>query len=247
MSIYLSSDLHLFHDKDFIYKARGFSSVTEMNTQILTTFCETLTNEDDLYLLGDNLLGGDEKYEEGMYLLSKIPGHIHLVRGNHDTEKRWNGYKYMSNWDVVEMQNAIYLKYSKYHFYLSHFPTLTSNNDDDKPLKQRLINLCGHSHTTDRWADADKGCIYHVEVDAHDLKPVLLDDIIKELKEYYTVEPAPALRFASNEEGQEYKNRRCDKCVWHGTECWGPTLLNGPKCPDGQIYKRDPPDGGYYG
>jgi calcineurin-like phosphoesterase family protein len=46
-----------------------------------------------------------------------------------------------------------------------------------------VINLCGHTHTTDRWSDFDKGLIYHVDVDAHDMKPTLLDDIIEEIKE----------------------------------------------------------------
>ena len=241
MAIYVSSDFHLFHDKDFIYKARGFNWIQEMNSAIIFNCCDTLAEDDDLYLLGDNLLGSDENYYRGMQLLGKIPGHIHLVRGNHDTDKRWNGYKDMCNWNVVEMENAIFLKYKKYHFYLSHFPTLTANNDDDKPLKQRLINLCGHSHATDRWMDADKGYIYHVEVDAHNLRPILLDDIIEELKKHYTTPQV------YKEEEAEYKARLCDKCVWYCTKCWGPTLISGPKCPDGQKYKRDPPDGGYYG
>ena len=67
-------------------------------------------------------------------------------------------------------------------FYLSHYPTLTSNLDSNEPLKARVINLCGHSHTQDRWADWDKGLIYHVEMDAHNCYPVLLDDIIEEIK-----------------------------------------------------------------
>ena len=45
-----------------------------------------------------------------------------------------------------------------------------------------MINLCGHAHTLDRFTDFDKGLIYHCEVDAHDNKPVLLDDIIQEIK-----------------------------------------------------------------
>ena len=55
-------------------------------------------------------------------------------------------------------------------------------NYDEKSLKQKIINLCGHAHTLDRFADFDKGLIYHCEVDAHDNKPVLLDDIIQEIK-----------------------------------------------------------------
>ena len=34
----------------------------------------------------------------------------------------------------------------------------------------------------------------------------------------------------------------CDKCVWYMISCPG-----GLKCPPDKEYKRDPPDGGYYG
>ena len=31
MGIFLSSDYHLFHNREFIYKARGFECVEDMN------------------------------------------------------------------------------------------------------------------------------------------------------------------------------------------------------------------------
>ena len=37
----------------------------------------------------------------------------------------------------------------------------------------------------------------------------------------------------------------CHKCVWEYTRCPGPTKQG--MCPTGHKYKRDPPDGGYYG
>ena len=46
--IYFSSDLHLQHSKDFIYKYRGFESVDSMNDTIIKNFNQVITNEDDL-------------------------------------------------------------------------------------------------------------------------------------------------------------------------------------------------------
>ena len=46
--IYFSSDLHLNHNKDFIYLPRGFSSIEEMNDAILNNFCKTITSEDSM-------------------------------------------------------------------------------------------------------------------------------------------------------------------------------------------------------
>lgn len=85
----------------------------------------------------------------------------------------------------METAWAIALKYKKYHFYMSHFPTLTGNLDDlNKPLKNKIINLCRHTHTTNPFVDMDKGIIYHCEVDAHNSYPVLLDNIINDIKNF---------------------------------------------------------------
>ena len=51
------------------------------------------------------------------------------------------------------------------------------------------------------------------------------------------------------EKALEFKGRYCDKCVWYYNQCGGPSFdaVNIYGCPPGKIYKRDPPDGGYYG
>ena len=36
--IYFSSDLHFSHNKDFIYKARGFTSIEEHDEEIIKRF-----------------------------------------------------------------------------------------------------------------------------------------------------------------------------------------------------------------
>lgn len=176
--IWLCSDLHFCHDKDFLYEPRGFSSVHEMNEQIIKNFNEVIDWTDDLYILGDCFLNNNE---EGMSYMRRLPGKKHIIWGNHDTVVRQE-LMYLENFDCLGYANT--LKYNGYHFYLSHYPTLTSNyNEDKKPLKRRIINLCAHSHTVDKFADFNKGLIYHVELDAHNNYPVLLDDIIKDIKE----------------------------------------------------------------
>ena len=51
----------------------------------------------------------------------------------------------------------------------------------DKGLKKAIINLCGHNHTKNRFKDMDKGLIYHVEVDCHNMQLISIDDIIEEI------------------------------------------------------------------
>jgi calcineurin-like phosphoesterase family protein len=81
------------------------------------------------------------------------------------------------------MGYADILKYNGYRFYLSHYPTIVSNYDDDKPLKKRTINLCGHTHTNNKFADINKGLIYHCELDAHNCTPVSLDQVILDMEQ----------------------------------------------------------------
>jgi calcineurin-like phosphoesterase family protein len=175
--IYLSSDFHFCHNKPFLYEPRGFSSVHEMNETIIKNFNEVMDWSDELYILGDCFLNDND---EGMKLMKRLPGSKHIIWGNHDTNARK---------DLLEEANFIcdgyadIIKYRGYNFYLSHYPTLTSNYDIDKPLKRRMINLCGHSHVEDKFADFDKGLIFHVELDTNNCYPWLIDDIITNIKE----------------------------------------------------------------
>ena len=182
MTTWITSDWHFNHKKPFIYETRGFSSPEEMNETIIQNYNRLVCADDHVYVLGDCILGGAEKLNDGLDLMCRLKGYLHIIRGNHDTDKRWLAYQDLYN--VVECETATFLKYNKYHFYLSHFPTLCGNYDD-KGLKHSTINLCGHSHTTDPFADIDKGIIYHCEVDAQLMRPVSLDSIIEDLKQYY--------------------------------------------------------------
>ena len=180
--IYFSSDLHFNHSKDFLFQPRNFNSIEEMNQTIINNFNSTLTNEDDLYLLGDIFLGGPDSIEAGIKLFKQLPGKIHLVWGNHDTIRRCNAMMDIDN--VIEICGyAAMLKYHKYHFYLSHYPTITTNFDDyQKSLKQRLICLAGHTHSKEKFEPCGS---YNVSVDAHNCFPVSIEQIIEDIKNHY--------------------------------------------------------------
>ena len=89
--IWFTSDMHLGHDKDFVTKARGFETVEEMNAEIIRRWNERVYPDDEVYVLGDLTLGD---VEEGIRLIAKLNGYLHIMRGNHDTDKRlkdiWN-------------------------------------------------------------------------------------------------------------------------------------------------------------
>ena len=177
--VFMTSDLHFCHDREFLYKPRGFDTIWEMNEAIVNNWNSVVDMGDQIYVLGDLMLNDNDT---GIKLIKQLKGDIHIVRGNHDTDTRMQLYNDCYN--VVEITEGQFLKYGKYHFYLSHYPCLTSNMDMDKPLKARTVSLCGHSHTKNKFKDMDKGLIFHVELDTNNCHLWLLDDIIKELKNY---------------------------------------------------------------
>lgn len=175
--IYFSSDLHFCHNREFLYEPRGFSSVQEMNKAIIENFNSVVDKDDDLYLLGDLMLNDNDA---GMAAVASLNGRIHLILGNHDTVARQQLYQQLPN--LIEMTYAIILKYGKYHFYLSHYPTLTGN---DKPgLRANLLNLYGHTHQKLPWSFYSP-YMYNVGVDAHNCKPIEIEDVISEMREFY--------------------------------------------------------------
>lgn len=179
--IYLSSDPHFGHVKDFLWRPRGFSSVEEMNEGIIERWNLIVEPDDDAYLLGDVIMGDISN----LNYVRRLNGNLHIIYGNHDSDIRIAAYNTLDN--VVEGGFGARLKYAGRTFYLSHYPTLTSNTDDEqKPLKRRVFNLCGHSHTQDRFCDMKKGfTCYHVELDAHDCYPVSIDEVIEDIKGFY--------------------------------------------------------------
>jgi calcineurin-like phosphoesterase family protein len=179
--IYFTSDLHLGHDQEFIWGARGFNSVAEMNEKIITRWNSRITKDDDVYVLGDLVMGGVENVE----LLKQLNGKIHIIYGNHDGPKKREAYAELEN--VVECGWANMIKYKKYNFYLSHYPTITDNEDIGEIVspKECVINLFGHTHQFDDFYDANDGYnfrMYHVGVDSHDCFPVPIDEVIEEIK-----------------------------------------------------------------
>ena len=172
--IFLTSDLHFGHDREFVWKVRGYNSVEEMNEAQVRKWNEIISDEDDVYILGDLMLG----LVENINYLEKLKGKIHIVLGNHDTATREAMYKELPN--VVEVAEVgIRLKYKKHHFVLTHFPMLTGNLEKES-LKQMSCNFYGHTHQINNFYE-DRPYMYHVGVDSHDGYPVDIDVAIEEM------------------------------------------------------------------
>lgn len=164
------------HDRAFLYGPRGFSSIEEHDETIIKNWNEIVRPDDTVWVLGDLMLGDNA---HGMSCINQLNGTINICLGNHDTDSRKFLYE-NTKWKIASVQYATVIKYGKYHFYLSHYPTMTGNFD----LRYSIVNLCGHSHSTVAIQCIDTSIMYHVELDAHNCKPVCIDQIIQELKTY---------------------------------------------------------------
>lgn len=176
--VFITSDLHLGHDRSFIYEPRGFKSIEEHDEEIIKRWNSVIDAGTEVYCLGDLMLGNND---HGLECIKKLNGNIHIIRGNHDTDTRMKLYGTCPN--IVEIVEGKFLKYKKYHFYLSHYPCLCGNFDEDKSLRERIVSLCGHQHSKDPFVDWDKGLIFHCELDGNNCYPWDLDEIINKLKD----------------------------------------------------------------
>ena len=175
--IFVCSDSHFGHDREFLWGPRGFSNHIDHDEEIIQRWNEVVGPDDIVYHLGDVMLG-DNEY--GMNCLRRLNGQIKIIRGNHDTDSRWSLYSTLPNVECLGWAEVI--KYRKYHFYLSHHPTMTSNLEKAPYLRMHLINLFGHTHQKGKFYN-DIPFMFHCGLDAHDCAPVLLDDAIEMMKE----------------------------------------------------------------
>jgi calcineurin-like phosphoesterase family protein len=183
--IFMTSDTHFGHDREFLYGPRGFNSISEHDEAIIARWNETVGEDDIVYHLGDVMLG-DNNY--GIECLKRLKGTIYIIPGNHDTATRITLYKQLDNVHVLESgvpgleAAAATLKYNKYSFYLSHHPTLTSNLEKAPYLRMHLINLFGHTHQKKPFYE-EIPYMFHVGMDSNNCTPVLLDDAIQKMKD----------------------------------------------------------------
>lgn len=178
--IYFTSDFHFGHDKEFLYKPRGYNSVFEHDQDIIKKYNSIIKDDDIVYILGDVYM---MEPEYGVKCLSQLKGQKYIIRGNHDSDLKWETYK-----DYATLLGySTMIKYGKLSLYLCHYPTITSNVDDsNKHLPQRIICISGHTHFKDKFYD-NNPCIYNVCLDAHDNMPVSIEEAINDIRNKYTV------------------------------------------------------------
>lgn len=166
-NIWLISDTHLNHDKLFIWEARGFTSVDEMNAAIIERWNAKVQSDDIVYHLGDFIMGD---LEAGMELVSQLNGHIRLAIGNHDTDARLQKFKEIFD----DIQFGYRVSNRRKTFLLTHYPQLTGNYDG-----QPVFSIHGHTHSFDPFCEHE--LMYNVNCESQNCTPVLWEDMLRQI------------------------------------------------------------------
>ena len=136
---YYISDLHCFH-ANIITKLDGrpFKDLDEMHRCIIKRWNARITDNDDIYILGDFSFGNAE---DTMSVLKKLDGKKHLIKGNHD-------HKYLNN---PQFDKSLFVSIKDYdeitdngrRVILSHYPNIFYNHQ-----YRGAYMLYGHIHDT---------------------------------------------------------------------------------------------------
>lgn len=170
--IWLTSDLHLGHDREFLWSPRGCKSLNEMEEKLMTNWNSCVREDDIVYILGDIAFG--QEIDASLALLKQFNGKKYLAIGNHDTDNKILKYREFNLFE--DIQFAYRLKYKKISLMLTHYPTIVANNGDPKPV----WNIHGHTHS-DSLFNEFTNC-YNVAPEAHDCAPVALDTAIQDIR-----------------------------------------------------------------
>lgn len=156
--IFFTSDTHFGHKAIIDFCKRPYSSVEEMNEELVKNWNNTVSKGDTVYHLGDFAFHNHN-------IFHKLNGKKHLIKGNHDDKKVLE-----LPWSSV--QDYKVLQENRKKFVLFHCPIT-----DWEDMYKGSIHLHGHVHSKARaWQMLANS--YDVGVDANNYTPVSMAEIL---------------------------------------------------------------------
>lgn len=170
MAKFVTSDPHFWDEK--VLKHRPFSNVEKMNKALITNFNNTISNNDELYIVGDFCHGKDEEILEILYQLN---GEKYLIRGNWDGNIKSNIVLSQFTWVKTYHQE----EYGDDIIVFNHFPI----EKRDVRYIPGATYLHGHTHGNigNRFKSRIVPRSYNVTVDKNNFCPISLDEILKKI------------------------------------------------------------------
>lgn len=131
-----TSDLHYDHDHIIRFDGRPWFNVDEMREDLIQRWNNKVTDNDDVYIIGDFCWGTVAAWRN---IVPRLKGRKHLTTGNHDP-KLPKDVQAM----FVEVVPYKELKDGGRKVILCHYPIIAYNHDSDP----RVWMLSGHTHNT---------------------------------------------------------------------------------------------------
>ena len=162
MAIFFTSDWHLDHHNIIEFCDRPFKNKAKMNKAIISNYKDTVTDNDEVYFIGDLALRGADNLNWYINTFGNLPGIKHLIMGNHD---RLSFGQY-EDAGFMTVHSALHLELLD--IYLVHDPAKTL-------VRKDKLWICGHVHNLfGKWIRRN---VINVCVDVWDFYPVPLDTI----------------------------------------------------------------------
>jgi calcineurin-like phosphoesterase family protein len=141
------SDLHLGHDKSFLWGKRGFKSVEEHDRHIHAMLNEYSDRDTIMFILGDVMFGHKGEQRLQKFITSFNYRELNILAGNHHAgykqllDASHNGTYVTSIGDVRLFPPYLELYVNKKPIVLSHYPILSWNGQS-----KGSFHLHGHCH-----------------------------------------------------------------------------------------------------
>ncbi|WP_199925325.1 metallophosphoesterase family protein [Neorhizobium sp. SOG26] len=174
--IYFTSDTHFGDPRVLRIDRRPFQNMALHDDALIRNWNAAVADDDEVWHLGDFMLTRSGDASE---MLKKLNGRKHLIIGNNDGEATISA----TGWETVQHYRELVLDGQL--LILCHYPFRTWNK-----MGKKSINLHGHSHGRLKTMPRQ----FDVGVDARDLKPVTLDQLLVPRRRAAVIspnEPAP--------------------------------------------------------
>ena len=168
MTIYFTSDHHWGHAAARSFYRRPFSSLSEMDEQMIDRWNSVIRPRDEVWHLGDFAVR--QSSERVASLMGMLHGQKHLIVGNNDDATVTS----CAAWRSVQAYAELTVDGTK--FVLCHYPFRTWRDMD-----RGSVNLHGHSHGRLKPLPRQ----FDVGVDVWDFRPVTFADMVGSAKARY--------------------------------------------------------------
>lgn len=167
---WFTADTHFYHKNIITFCNRPYKNADHMNREMIYNWNRIVSKEDDVYILGDVAMMGNDKWQQLAAVTKKLNGRLHLIYGNHDRLSPKN--------------------YEKCGFFSVHYPYLILENGwilvHDPALSvtcpENTVILSGHVHDQQPFLSSiEKRIVFNVGVDVNGFEPVAETTIIEEI------------------------------------------------------------------